>query len=75
MDAYTETAVLPGSFQIQYIKTKIVKTFFNNSSDERLRVDIEDRFSTSKFNTGRVKLMFFFLWGANYHFDTAEFSS
>ena len=51
------------------------KTFFNNSSDERLCVDIKDRFLTSKFDTGRVKLMFFFLWGANYHFDTAEFSS
>ena len=36
------------------------KTFFNNSSDERLCVDIKDRFLTSKFDTGRVKLMFFF---------------
>ena len=51
------------------------KTFFNNSSDERLWVDIKYRFLTSKFDTGRVKLIIFFLWGANYHFDTAEFSS
>ena len=36
------------------------KTFFNNSSDERLCVDIKDRFLTSKFDTERVKLMFFF---------------
>ena len=36
------------------------KTFFNNSSDERLCVDIKDRFLTSKFDTGMVKLMFFF---------------
>ena len=30
---------------------------------------------TSKFDTGRVKLMFLFLLGANYRFDTAEFLS
>ena len=36
------------------------KTFFNNSSDERLCVDIKDQFLTTKFDTGRVKLMFFF---------------
>ena len=54
-----------------------VKTFFNNSSDKRLCIDIKsaDQFFTSKFYKGRVKLIFFFLWEAIYHFDTAEFSS
>ena len=48
-------------------------SFFSSSS---LLIMKTDRlFFILKFDTGRVKLIVFVPWGANYHFDTAEFSS
>ena len=54
-----------------------VETFFNKSRDERLCVDIKsaktDFYFEVRHRKGETNVLF--LWGANYHFDTAEFSS
>ena len=55
----------------------LAKTFFNNSSDEKLCVDIKSAKTDFDFELrhrkGETNVLF--LWGANYHFDTPEFSS
>ena len=55
-----------------------VKMFFNNSSDKRLCLDISNQqrrifYFEVRHRKGEINVLF--LWGANYHFDTAKFLS